>query len=183
MSDIHKCGVQQCYATLQQQPSETKYDWADLYKCNKCKCSIYICNLCYKRKPTSLRRNASIRFARHRLSRHNALHHSKEMIHVNKRAKLDTTAHKSISTSNIFIETGNDESTSTTTIEFHTTCAATNFDDDPDTVIEFTIVHHGCALYLYVVPILYYDIQYSSGCNRCNSINTIACDNNNTKIN
>ena len=117
MSDIHKCGVQQCYATLQQQPSETKYDWADLYKCNKCQCSIYICNLCYERKPTSLRRNASIRFARHRLSRHNAQHHSKEMIHVNKRAKLDTTAHKSISTSNIFIETGNDESTSTTTID------------------------------------------------------------------
>ena len=32
--------------------------------------------------------------------------------------------------------------------------AATNFDVDPDTVIEFTIVHHRCALYLYVVPIL-----------------------------
>ena len=33
--------------------------------------------------------------------------------------------------------------------------AAIDVDVDPDTVIEFTIVHHGCALYLYVVPILY----------------------------
>ena len=32
-------------------------------------------------------------------------------------------------------------------------------DVDPDTVTAFTIVHHGCALYLYVVPIFYYDIQ------------------------
>ena len=67
--------------------------------------------------------------------------------------------------------------TSTTaTTKFHTTCAATNFDDDPDTVIEFTIVHHGCALYLYVVPILYYDIQYLLG---CYSFNTIIYDSDN----
>ena len=26
---------------------------------------------------------------------------------------------------------------------------------DPDTDIEFTTVHHGCALYLYLLPILY----------------------------
>ena len=51
-----------------------------------------------------------------------------------------------------------------------------DFDDDPDTVIEFTIVHHGCALYLYVVPILYYDIQYLLG---CYSFNTTVCDSDN----
>ena len=115
MSGVHTCGVQQCCATLQQQPSETKYDWADLYKCNKCQCSIYICSLCYQKKPTSGRRHASIRFTRHRLSRHHAQHHSKDMIHVNKRAKVDNMTHKSISTSNIFSEIGNNESTSTTT--------------------------------------------------------------------
>ena len=115
MSGVHNCGVQQCCATLQQQPSETKYDWADLYKCNKCQCSIYICSLCYQKKPTSGRRHASIRFTRHRLNRHHAQHHSKDMIHVNKRAKVDNMAHKSISTSNIFSEIGNNESTSTTT--------------------------------------------------------------------
>ena len=115
MSGVHKCGVQQCCATLQQQPSETKYDWADLYKYNKCQCSIYICSLCYQKKPTSGRRHASIRFTRHRLNRHHAQHHSKDMIHVNKRAKVDNMAHKSISTSKIFSEIGDNESTSTTT--------------------------------------------------------------------
>ena len=43
---------------------------------------------------------------------------------------------------------------------------------------EFTIVHQGCALYLYVIPILYYDIQYLMG---CNSINNTNCDNNNLR--
>ena len=115
MSGIHKCGINQCSAILHQQPSETKYDWAELYKCNKCQCSIYICSLCYQRRPASLQRNASIRFARNRLSRHNATHHSKDMIHVNKRAKLDTTEHHSILTPNIISDTGDNESTSTTT--------------------------------------------------------------------
>ena len=50
---------------------------------------------------------------------------------------------------------------------------AKDFDVDSDTVIEFTIVHHRCALYLYVVPILYYDIQYFIG---LYSINTTICD-------
>ena len=53
---------------------------------------------------------------------------------------------------------------------------ATDFDVDSDIVIEFTSVHHGCALYLYVVPILYYDIQYLMG---CYSINTIIYDGDN----
>ena len=115
MSGIHKCGINQCSAILYQQPSETKYDWAELYKCNKCQCSIYICSLCYQRRPASLQRNASIRFARNRLSRHNATHHSKDTIHVNKRAKLDTTEHHSILTPNISRDTGDNGSTSTTT--------------------------------------------------------------------
>ena len=59
--------------------------------------------------------------------------------------------------------TGSWKPGTTATAEFHTTCAATDFDDDPDNVIEFTIVHHGCALYLYIVPILYYDTQYLFG--------------------
>ena len=51
----------------------------------------------------------------------------------------------------------------------------TDFDIDNGTA-ELTIVHHGCTLYLYVVLILSYDIQYLVG---CNSINTTICDNNN----
>ena len=70
--------------------------------------------------------------------------------------------------------------------------AAIDFDDDPNTIIEFTIVHHGCALYLYLVPILYYDIQYSIEYNDellllynaqrsigYKDVNTTVCDNNN----
>ena len=49
----------------------------------------------------------------------------------------------------------------------------TDSDVDPATVTKFTIVHQGCALYLYVVPILYYDIQYLMG---CYSIKTTICD-------
>ena len=49
----------------------------------------------------------------------------------------------------------------------------TDFDVAPDTVIEFTILYHGCALYLYVVLILYDDIQYLMECDRSN---TTICD-------
>ena len=38
---------------------------------------------------------------------------------------------------------------------------------------KFTIRYNGCALHLYEVPILYYDIQYLIG---CNNINTTNCD-------
>ena len=60
--------------------------------------------------------------------------------------------------------------------DFAVQTVAADFDIDPAIDIEFPIVHHGCALYLYVVPILYYDIQYLIG---CNNINTNICDNNN----
>ena len=48
---------------------------------------------------------------------------------------------------------------------------ATDF--DPNIDIEFSIVHQGCTLYLYLLPILYYDIQYLV---KCNHINTANCD-------
>ena len=47
---------------------------------------------------------------------------------------------------------------------------------DPATNIEFTIVYHGCVLYLYLLPLLYYDIQYLMG---CYSIKTTVCDSRN----
>ena len=50
---------------------------------------------------------------------------------------------------------------------------ATGFDVDPDTVNKSPIVHQGCALYLYIVPILYCDIQYLM---RCYNTNTTICD-------
>ena len=50
-------------------------------------------------------------------------------------------------------------------------------DVDPDIVTEFTSVHHGCALYLYLVPILYYDIHYYLIV--CYSTNTIIGDDEN----
>ena len=58
---------------------------------------------------------------------------------------------------------------------------ATDFDInadhiDPNTGIEFSIVHQGCTLYLYLLPILYYDIQYLV---EGNHINTANCDCNN----
>ena len=67
---------------------------------------------------------------------------------------------------------------SDTDIEFGTTDISI-FDivNDDNGIAEFTIVHQGCTLYLYVVPILYYDIQYLFG---CNNINTTICDNNNS---
>ena len=46
-------------------------------------------------------------------------------------------------------------------------------DSYPYTDIEFTIVHHGWALYLYLLPILYYDIQYLVGVYQINC----DCDN------
>ena len=58
---------------------------------------------------------------------------------------------------------------------------ATDFDInadhiDPDTDIEFSIVHQGCTLHLYLLPILYYDIQYLVEGNHINTANC-ECDN------
>ena len=38
-------------------------------------------------------------------------------------------------------------------------------------IAEFTIVHQECSLYLYLLPILYYDIKYLVECNHVNTVN------------
>ena len=70
------------------------------------------------KKPTSGRRNASIRLTRNRLCNHHNQHHSIDITNMNKRTKVDDTVYQSMSTPNELNEIGNDDSTTTTTDKF-----------------------------------------------------------------